>query len=63
MVLGVNDHLYDPAIHKIVTAASCTTNCLAPVVKVLHDSIGIHHGGFTTIHDVTNTQVILDAPA
>ncbi len=62
MVLGVNDHLYDPAIHKIVTAASCTTNCLAPLVKVLHESIGIHHGGFTTIHDVTNTQVILDAP-
>ncbi|MFT5720473.1 MAG: glyceraldehyde 3-phosphate dehydrogenase [Motiliproteus sp.] len=62
VVMGVNDHLYDPAIHQIVTAASCTTNCLAPVIKVLHESIGIHHGGFTTIHDVTNTQVILDAP-
>ena len=62
MVMGVNDHLYDPAQHRIVTAASCTTNCLAPVVKVLHDSLGIHHGGFTTIHDITNTQVILDAP-
>lgn len=62
VVMGVNDHLYDPAQHRIVTAASCTTNCLAPVVKVLHEGIGIHHGGFTTIHDVTNTQVILDAP-
>ncbi|MEH6823295.1 MAG: ArsJ-associated glyceraldehyde-3-phosphate dehydrogenase [Motiliproteus sp.] len=62
VVMGVNDHLYDPAKHRIVTAASCTTNCLAPVVKVLHENIGIHHGGFTTIHDVTNTQVILDAP-
>ncbi|MFT6915845.1 MAG: glyceraldehyde 3-phosphate dehydrogenase [Motiliproteus sp.] len=62
VVMGVNDHLYDPAVHQIVTAASCTTNCLAPVIKVLHENIGIHHGGFTTIHDVTNTQVILDAP-
>tara|TARA_R110002167_G_scaffold52042_4_gene150559 strand:- start:4685 stop:5692 length:1008 start_codon:yes stop_codon:yes gene_type:complete len=62
VVMGVNDKLYDPAKHFIVTAASCTTNCLAPVVKVLHESIGIHHGAFTTIHDVTNTQVILDAP-
>ncbi|MEH6472482.1 MAG: ArsJ-associated glyceraldehyde-3-phosphate dehydrogenase [Halopseudomonas sp.] len=62
VVMGVNDHLYDPAKYPIVTAASCTTNCLAPVVKVLHEGIGIHHGAFTTIHDVTNTQVILDAP-
>lgn len=62
IVMGVNDHLYDPQKHKIVTAASCTTNCLAPVVKVLQEKIGIKHGSITTIHDVTNTQSILDAP-
>ena len=62
VVMGCNDHLYDPAVHRIVTAASCTTNCLAPVVKVLHESIGIERGVITTIHDVTNTQVIVDAP-
>lgn len=62
VVLGVNDQLYDPARHPVVTAASCTTNCLAPVVKVLHDNIGIVHGSMTTIHDITNTQTILDAP-
>jgi len=62
VVMGVNDHLYDPAIHPIVTAASCTTNCLAPVVKVIHESLGIKHGSMTTIHDITNTQTILDAP-
>ena len=62
MVLGVNDHLYDPAQHSIVTAASCTTNCLAPVVKVIHEQLGIRHGSMTTIHDITNTQTILDAP-
>ncbi|MGA9279289.1 ArsJ-associated glyceraldehyde-3-phosphate dehydrogenase [Ilumatobacter sp.] len=62
IVMGCNDDLYDPAIHDIVTAASCTTNCLAPVVKVLHESIGIERGAITTIHDVTNTQVIVDAP-
>lgn len=62
VVMGCNDHLYDPAVHDIVTAASCTTNCLAPVVKVLHESIGIERGAITTIHDVTNTQVIVDAP-
>jgi len=62
IVMGVNDDLYDPNIHSIVTAASCTTNCLAPVVKVLQDSIGIRHGSMTTIHDITNTQTILDAP-
>ncbi|MEM8974364.1 MAG: ArsJ-associated glyceraldehyde-3-phosphate dehydrogenase [Pseudomonadota bacterium] len=61
-VVGVNDHLYDPAQHKIITAASCTTNCLAPVVKVIHGSLGIKHGVITTIHDVTNTQTIIDAP-
>lgn len=62
VVIGCNDSLYDPAVHHIVTAASCTTNCLAPVVKVLHESIGIERGAITTIHDVTNTQVIVDAP-
>ena len=62
IVLGVNDHLYDPALYPIVTAASCTTNCLAPVVKVLHESLGIEHGSITTIHSITNTQTILDAP-
>lgn len=60
VVVGVNDHLYDPAVHNIVTAASCTTNCLAPVVKVMHEKIGIVHGSMTTIHDITNTQVIVD---
>jgi glyceraldehyde 3-phosphate dehydrogenase len=62
VVVGVNEHLYDPAAHSIVTAASCTTNCLAPVVKVLHEGIGISHGSITTLHDLTNTQVIVDAP-
>ena len=62
IVMGVNDHLYDPAKHRLLTAASCTTNCLAPVVKVIHESIGITHGVITTIHDITNTQVVVDAP-
>lgn len=62
VVLGVNEHLYDPLRHPIVSAASCTTNCLAPVVKVIHEKLGIRHGSMTTIHDVTNTQTILDAP-
>lgn len=62
IVMGCNDHLFDPSIHQIVTAASCTTNCLAPVVKVLHESIGIERGAITTVHDVTNTQVVVDAP-
>ncbi|MDN6321666.1 MAG: ArsJ-associated glyceraldehyde-3-phosphate dehydrogenase [Halomonas sp.] len=62
VVVGVNDHLYDPVQHKIVTAASCTTNCLAPVVKVIQESFGIRHGSMTTVHDITNTQTILDAP-
>ncbi|MGI9117299.1 MAG: ArsJ-associated glyceraldehyde-3-phosphate dehydrogenase [Gaiellales bacterium] len=62
VVMGVNDARYDPAVHDIVTAASCTTNCLAPVVKVIHDGIGIRHGLITTLHDVTNTQTIVDAP-
>jgi glyceraldehyde 3-phosphate dehydrogenase len=63
IVYGVNHDLYDPATHHLVTAASCTTNCLAPVVKVLHEEIGILHGSITTIHDVTNTQTIVDRPA
>lgn len=62
LVMGVNDDLYDPAQYPIVTAASCTTNCLAPVVKVIHEALGIKHGSMTTIHDITNTQTILDAP-
>ena len=62
IVMGVNDHLYSPAEHNVVTAASCTTNCLAPVVKVIHTGLGIRHGVITTIHDVTNTQVIVDLP-
>jgi glyceraldehyde 3-phosphate dehydrogenase len=62
VVMGVNDALYDQAKHPIVTAASCTTNCLAPVVKVIHEKLGIKHGSITTIHDITNTQTIVDAP-
>lgn len=62
VVMGVNQHLFDPAQHRIVTAASCTTNCLAPVVKVIHENLGIRHGSITTIHDLTNTQSILDTP-
>ncbi|MGA0404767.1 MAG: ArsJ-associated glyceraldehyde-3-phosphate dehydrogenase [bacterium] len=63
LVYGINHHLYDPLQHHLITAASCTTNCLAPVVKVLHEEIGIQHGSITTIHDVTNTQTIVDRPA
>ena len=63
LVFGVNSDTYDPAEHRIITAASCTTNCLAPVVKVIHESLGIKHGSMTTIHDVTNTQTIVDRPA
>ncbi|MFM8755839.1 MAG: ArsJ-associated glyceraldehyde-3-phosphate dehydrogenase [Limnohabitans sp.] len=62
VVVGVNEHLYDPARHRIVTAASCTTNCLAPVVKVVHENLGIRHGQITTIHDPTNTNGVVDAP-
>jgi glyceraldehyde 3-phosphate dehydrogenase len=62
IVVGVNDGLYDPREHRLLTAASCTTNCLAPVVKVLQESIGIRHGQITTIHDPTNTNVVVDAP-
>ena len=63
IVYGVNHDLYDPAQHSLITAASCTTNCLAPVVKVIHEGLGIRHGSMTTIHDVTNTQTIVDRPA
>ncbi len=62
VVMGVNHHLYHKAQHRIVTAASCTTNCLAPVVKVIQEKLGIKHGSITTIHNITNTQTILDAP-
>ncbi|WP_118138739.1 ArsJ-associated glyceraldehyde-3-phosphate dehydrogenase [Oceanicella sp. SM1341] len=63
IVYGVNNETYNPAEHRIVTAASCTTNCLAPLVKVVHETFGIKHGSITTIHDVTNTQTIVDRPA
>ncbi len=62
IVVGVNDSIFDPDCHQIVTAASCTTNCLAPIVKVIDEKLGIDHATFTTIHDLTNTQRILDAP-
>jgi glyceraldehyde 3-phosphate dehydrogenase len=62
IVMGCNDKLYDPGKHRLITAASCTTNCLAPVVKVIHEGLGIRHGAVTTLHDVTNTQVVVDAP-
>jgi len=61
IVYGINHGLYDPARHRVITAASCTTNCLAPVVKVVHESFGIRHGSITTLHDVTNTQVVIDS--
>ena len=62
VVVGVNDDQYEPDRHDILTAASCTTNCLAPVVKVIHEGIGIRHGAITTLHDLTNTQTLVDAP-
>jgi len=62
IVVGVNHELYDAARHRIVTAASCTTNCLAPVVKVVHETLGIRHGQITTIHNPTNTNLVVDAP-
>ena len=60
IVYGVNDAEYKPDVHHLLTAASCTTNCLAPIVKVLHEKVGIKHGCMTTIHDITNTQTIID---
>ena len=62
VVVGVNDDRYDPATHDVLTAASCTTNCLAPVVKAIHEGLGIDRGSITTLHDLTNTQTIVDAP-
>lgn len=62
IVMGCNDHLYEPDQHHLLTAASCTTNCIAPVIKVIHEKLGIVHGMITTMHDVTNTQVVVDAP-
>ncbi|MGD0500389.1 MAG: type I glyceraldehyde-3-phosphate dehydrogenase [Bryobacteraceae bacterium] len=62
IVLGVNDGMYDPAKHKILSNASCTTNCLGPVVKVIHDAFGILKGSMTTIHSYTNDQNVLDFP-
>lgn len=62
VVMGVNHTRFDPAVHRIVSAASCTTNCLAPVVQVIHQGLGIRHGSLTTIHCLTNTQTIIDAP-
>ena len=62
VVVGVNDDEYRPDLHHLLTAASCTTNCLAPIVKVIHEGIGIAHGVITTVHDMTNTQTIVDAP-
>lgn len=62
VVMGVNDGDYEPGTHHLLTAASCTTNCLAPVVKVIHEGLGIRHGVITTIHDLTNTQTVVDAP-
>lgn len=62
VVMGINDDQYDPERDHVLTAASCTTNCLAPVVKVVHEQLGIRHGVITTVHDVTNTQTIVDLP-
>ncbi len=62
VVVGCNDHLYNPTEHHLITAASCTTNCIAPAVKVIHETFGIKHGMITTMHDLTNTQTIVDAP-
>ena len=62
MVLGVNDSLYDPQKHSIISNASCTTNCLAPVSKILLDQFGIRHGFMTTVHSYTNDQQLLDLP-
>ena len=59
---GVNHNIYQPEKHNIITAASCTTNCIAPVIKVLHEKIGISHGSITTIHNLTNSQTLVDIP-
>lgn len=62
LVYGVNEHLYNPDVHHLITASSCTTNCIAPAIKVIHEKIGIERGSITTIHNVTNTQIMVDAP-
>jgi glyceraldehyde 3-phosphate dehydrogenase len=62
IVLGVNEHTYDAAVHDVISNASCTTNCLAPVAKVLHETFGIRHGTMTTIHAVTGDQRVVDLP-
>ena len=62
IVYGVNHDIYSASKHKIITAASCTTNCLAPIIKVLHENIGIKHGSISTIHNITNTQTLIDLP-
>lgn len=62
VVMGVNQTLFSAEKHPIVTAASCTTNCIAPAIQVIHETFGIRHGSITTVHDITNTQTILDAP-
>ena len=62
IVYGVNQTIYNPSQHNIITAASCTTNCIAPIIKVLHDNIGIRHGSITTIHNITNSQTLIDLP-
>ena len=61
LVFGLNHQLFDPSRHRLVTAASCTTNCLASLVRVVHEALGIRYGSITTLHDVTNTQVLLDS--
>lgn len=62
IVYGVNQFVYDPSKHRIITAASCTTNCIAPIIKVLHENIGIKHGSISTIHNLTNSQTLVDIP-
>ena len=62
LVFGVNHEVYNPKTHKVITAASCTTNCLAPIIKVIHNNIGIIHGSITTIHNATNSQTLVDRP-
>lgn len=62
IVYGVNQFVYDPSKHRIITAASCTTNCIAPIIKVLHENIGVKHGSISTIHNLTNSQTLVDIP-
>ena len=62
LVYGINHKVYNPKTHKVITAASCTTNCLAPIIEVIHNNIGIIHGSITTIHNTTNSQTLVDRP-